>query len=74
MEQKKTYTEDELVQMYQDGDITLVEFIDKHSKDWQDEYMQFCENENKDIDEDSAWAFLEWKAGQLEKALEEGNA
>ena len=74
MEQKKIYTEDELIQMYQAGEITLVEFIDKNSKDWQDEYMQFCENESKDINEDSAWAFLELKAGQLEKAMEEGNA
>ena len=74
MEQKKIYTEDELIQMYQAGEITLVEFIDKHSKDWQDEYMQFCENESKYINEDSAWAFLELKADQLEKAMEEGNA
>lgn len=72
--EKKIYTEDELVQMYQDGDITLVEFIDMHSEQWQQEYINFCEDKSLNIDEDSAWSFIEHKAEELEKAMEEGNA
>ncbi|MCQ2145944.1 MAG: hypothetical protein MJZ16_00335 [Bacteroidales bacterium] len=72
--EKKFYTEDELVQMYQDGDITLVEFIDMHSEQWQQEYIDFCKDKSLDIGEDSAWAFIEHKAEELEKAMEEGNA
>lgn len=72
--EKTIYTEDELVQMYQDGDISLVEFIDMHSEQWQQEYINFCEDKSLNIDEDSAWAFIEHKAEELEKAMEEGNA
>ena len=74
MKDNKFYSEDELVQMYQNQEITLVDFIDKHSAEWQDEYMAFCEREGKEICEDSANDFIEWKGRELEKAMEEGNA
>ena len=32
--EKKYYAEDELVQMYQDGRISLVEYISMHSVEW----------------------------------------
>lgn len=72
--ENKVYTEDELVQMYQDGDITLVEFINLHSEQWQQEYATYCEDGNRNVDEDSAWDFMQFKAEELERAMEEGNA
>lgn len=72
--ESKVYTEDELVQMYQDGDITLVEFINMHSEQWQQEYARFCEDGHRNVDEDSAWDFMQSKTEELERAMEEGNA
>ena len=39
MEKQRSYTEDELVQMYQDGVITLVDFICMHPERWEDEFI-----------------------------------
>lgn len=74
MKKDKYYSEDELVQMYQANKINLVTFIDLHSKEWQNEYLEFCSKRNMDINENSAEAFLDWKAELLEQAMENGNA
>jgi len=72
--ENKTYTEEELIQMYQDGDITMVEMVNMHSDQWQDEFKDFCARENREMNEESAEAFLTFKGEELEKAMEEGNA
>ena len=74
MKQNKFYSEDELIQMYQSNEINLVTFIDLHSQEWQNEYLEFCSNRNLDINENSAEAFLDWKAELLDQAMENGNA
>ena len=74
MKQDKFYSEDELIQMYQSNEINLVTFIDLHSQEWQNEYLEFCSNRNLDINENSAEAFLAWKAELLDQAMENGNA
>lgn len=68
------YNEDELVQKYQRGEISMVDYIDMHSPEWQNEYIEFCSRENRDLDEQSAEDFLEWKGQQFEEALLIGNA
>ena len=74
MKQDKFYSEDELIQMYQSNEINLVSFIDMHSQEWQNEYLEFCSNRNLEINENSAEAFLDWKAELLDQAMESGNA
>ena len=74
MKQDKFYSEDELIQMYQSNEINLVTFIDLHSQEWLNEYLEFCSNRNLDINENSAEAFLDWKAELLDQAMENGNA
>lgn len=74
MKQDKFYSEDELIQMYQSNEINLVSFIDMHSQEWQNEYLEFCSNRNLEINENSAEAFLDWKAELLNQAMENGNA
>ena len=74
MKQNKFYSEDELIQMYQSNEINLVTFIDLHSQEWQNEYLEFCSTRNLDINENSAEAFLDWKAELLDQAMENGNA
>ena len=59
--EKKYYAEDELVQMYQDGRISLVEYISMHSVEWKKEYETFCMESGVQADEKSAMDFLDMK-------------
>ncbi len=68
------YTESELVQMYQNEEISLLEFVNLHSDGWKEDFEDFCERENLEINEQSAEDFLDWKDKLLEDALESGNA
>ena len=74
MEKKTFYTEDELVQMYQDGVISLQDFIEYHLEGWLDEYIDYCESRGRNPDEETALDFLALKDEELEKAMEEGEA
>lgn len=74
MEKNTTYTEDELVQLYQDGIITLQDYIDRHPDGWLDEFIGYCIDRKRDPDEETALDFLAMKDAELEKAMEEGNA
>ena len=74
MEKKTFQNEDDLVQLYQDGEITLVEFIDMHSPEWQEEYLQFCIKRDVEMTEYSALDFLEKKNQELEDAIENHDA
>lgn len=69
MENKTYHNEDELVQMYQDGKITLVEFVDMYSPEWQNEYLAFCIERGTEMNEASALDFLEKKDKELEDAV-----
>lgn len=72
--EKKYYAEDELVQMYQDGRISLVEYISMHSEEWKKEYETFCMKSGVQADEKSAMDFLDMKGSELETAIENGDA
>ena len=72
--EKKYYAEDELVQMYQDGRISLVEYISMHSVEWKKEYETFSMESGVQADEKSAMDFLDMKGSELETAIENGNA
>ncbi len=72
--EKTIYNEDELVQMYQDGDITLVEFIGMHPSGWDGEFQDYCREKGRTPDEECALDFLAMKDEELEKAMEQGEA
>ena len=74
MEQNKTYTEDELVQLYQNGEITLAEFVVFHPSDWGMEFALFLAHHPERSQEENALAFLGLKDKELEDALERGDA
>ncbi len=74
MEDNKTYTEDELVQMYQDGKITLAEFVVYHPSDWGIEFAMFITRHPDRSEDENALAFLDIKDKELESALERGDA
>ena len=72
--EKRFYTEDELVQLYQDGVITLQDFIENHPEGWLDEYVDWCDSLGRDPDEETALDFLARKDDELERAMENGDA
>ena len=74
MEKKSSYTEDELVQMYQNGEITLAEFVVFHPADWGEEFALFLARHPERGEDENAQAFLELKDRELEKAMERGDA
>ena len=74
MEKNIAYTEDDLVQLYQEGVITLQDFIEMHPEGWLDEYVDYCDSLHRDPDEGSALDFLALKDAELERAMEEGEA
>ena len=74
MEENMNYTEDQLVQMYQDGEITLAEFVVFHPSDWGVEFAMFLARPPDRSQEENALAFLDLKDKELESALERGDA
>jgi hypothetical protein len=74
MEENRNYTEDELVQMYQDGRITLAEFVVFHPSDWGEEFAMFIARHPDRDQEENALAFLELKDNEIEEAMERGDA
>ena len=74
MEENMNYTEDQLVQMYQDGEITLAELVVFHPSEWGEEFGLFLARHPERNEEENALAFLELKDRELEKAMERGDA
>ena len=74
MATNKYYPESELVQKKQSGEFDWLDYVNHHSKEWQDEYVEFCNKRGLSVGEDSAEKFVDYKGEELEKALAEGNA
>ena len=70
----KYYPESELVQKLQDGEYGWLEYVNHHSKEWQDEYAEFCQQNSMTVGEASAEKFVNYKGEELEKALANGDA
>ena len=61
---------DDLVQMYQDGDITAVDFVTQQSDEITAEYENFCKDEDLDRNStNSAMAFMDYRADLFEESL-----
>lgn len=69
MAKVKYYTEDELVQKIQSGEYGWLDFVNHHSREWVDEYEEFCRSRNLEISNTSAERFVDFKGKQLEEAM-----
>lgn len=67
------YTEEILVAKVQNGEFTMVDYINHHSPEWKEEYAAFCRKNALSMDEESAKLFLDHKEEELEAAMEDGN-
>lgn len=70
---KQYYTEEELVDKVQKGEINMLGYVTHHSREWDEEYDEFCQLEGLDPEEESsAEDFMRYKDEQLTHAHEEG--
>ena len=70
---KQYYSEDELVEKVQYGEMDMVGYVTHHSEEWDEEYDEFCRERQLDPDDEkSADAFLGYKDDLLTKAHEGG--
>ena len=74
MATNKYYPESELVQKKQSGEFGWIDYVNHHSKEWQDEYVEYCNKRGLSVGDESAEKFVDYKGEELEKALAEGNA
>ncbi len=74
MATNKYYPESELVQKKQSGEFGWLDYVNHHSKEWQDEYVEFCNKRGLTVGDESTEKFVDYKGEELEKALAEGNA
>ena len=79
MATNKYYSESELVQKKQSGEFGWLDYVNHHSKEWQNEYADFCKDRGLSVGglsvgDESAEKFVDYKGEELEKALADGNA
>lgn len=70
---KEYFTEDELIDKFQNGEIGFLEYVTSYSKEWDKEFSEFLEERGLDANNDSAQKFLAYKDELMERAHEEGN-
>ena len=71
MAQVKYYPEDELVQKFQDGEFGWIDYVNHHSPEWQEQYTQFCKENDLTINEESAEQFVEHMTQLMEQSMSE---
>jgi hypothetical protein len=74
MATNKYYSESELVQKKQDGEFGWLDYVNYHSKEWQNEFADFCRERGLSVGDESAEKFVDYKGEELEKALADGDA
>ena len=70
---KPYYQEDELVSRVQSGEMSMLDYVQHHSEQWDAEYHQYCEDNILDeSQEESAEQYLAWKDRQMTEAMKDG--
>ncbi len=72
MEEKKYYSEEELLEMIDAGTADWLFFVTHHSPDVDAAFADYCQAEHLDPSVDAALAFLDYREGLCELALAEG--
>lgn len=70
---KKYLPEEELIEKIQKSEIGWLEYVSSFSKEWDEEFASFLEERGLEASDSSAQLYLEYKKGQMDQGLEEGN-
>ena len=74
MAQVNYYPEDVLIEKMQEGQYGWLDYVNHHSREWQEEYARYCASMGVCINEHSAEAFVYQKDMELEEAMLRGDA
>ena len=74
MSQNEYYPEEVLIEKMQSGEYGWLDYVNHFSAEWQEEYADYCRQNNLSICNDSAAAFVRHKDEQSEAAMESGDA
>lgn len=70
---KKYLSEEELIEKMQKSEIGWLGYVTGFSREWDEEFAAFLQEEGLEATDDSAERFLEHKKAQMEQGMEEGN-
>ena len=71
MAKVKYYPEDVLIQKFQNGEYGWIDYVNHHSPEWQEQYTQFCQENDLIINEESAEQFVEYMTKLMEESMGE---
>ena len=74
MENNEFYPEEVLIAKLESGEYGWLDYVNHYSKEWQDEYIRYCQDNSLSVGDASAAAFVQLKDEQLEAAMENGDA
>ena len=74
METTTFYPEDILIEKMQDGEYGWLDYVNHHSREWQEEQAASGDRHALPGNDESAERFVNHKDAQLEAALESGDA
>ncbi|MCD7941608.1 MAG: hypothetical protein LUH50_17015 [Bacteroides intestinalis] len=70
---KEYFTEDELIEKFQNGEIGYLDYVTSYSEEWDREFAEFLEERGLKAGDDSAQEFLKYKDELMEEGYENGN-
>lgn len=70
---KQYYSEEELIEKHQKGEINWLGYVTGHSEEWDEEFKTFLKERGLEATDESAWEFLQYKDRQMGIEHEEGN-
>lgn len=73
MAKEKYYSEEQLVEKMQRGEIGWLEYVNHHSRRMKKEYARWCAAQGKTPCDDTAEEFLDKKSIEMEEAIERGD-
>ncbi len=68
------YSEDILIEKLESGEYTWLDYVNHFSPEWQEEYQEYCKENNLAIGDESAQEFVHHKDEQLENGMSCGDA
>ena len=67
------FTEDELIEKFQNGEIGYLEYVTGYSEEWDAQFAEFLKERGLKADNETAQEFLKYKDELMEKGHEDGN-
>lgn len=67
-------TEEELIELVQNGTFTWVDYVTHYSPEWDEEFTSFCAERHMPLSNQTALAYIAFREDLLEEAMINGEA